>query len=97
MPPRHIQAPNVDANRIFVTEPLLLMLLKTFRERLLGGLAYIQKRVGITENMFAIDLVKAIVFAIVTWRTAPIVQLSNNLLWCVRALPSNRELQHRAS
>ena len=73
-----------------------LMLLEAFRESLLGSLAYVQKRIGIAEDVLTIDLVKAIVLAIVTRRTAAVIQLSNDLLWGVRALPNDRELQRRS-
>jgi len=86
-----VHTTNVHADRFLVSQPGGLMVSEAPRERLFGGLAYVQECVGTTEDVFAIDLVKAVIFAIVAGIKAAVVQLGHDLLRRVRALPIDRK------
>ena len=65
------------------------MPLETGRESLADCLADVKERVGAAQDVLAIDLVQAVVRAVISGRTSGIVEVIYYLLSGVRAAPGN--------
>ena len=65
------------------------MPLEAGRESLADRLAYVKERVGAAQDVLAIDLVQAVVRAVISGRTSGIVEVIYYLLCGVRAAPGN--------